>query len=245
MNNRHTIIGIFILLSVTLGSLILGNAYKYKFKSSQTITVTGNAKMDFEADIVKWSATFSKINFDLKTASEQLKNDREIIKNYLISKGISENEFRFGAVDIYKDYLNFYDEKSGANYSKFNGYNLSQNVSIASSQLDKVDNVSREISDLISQGIELSSQPANYYYSKLEDLKLKLIASAAENARLRAENIAKQANSNIGELVKADLGVFQITGEYDDEDYSYGGVFNTTSRAKTANVTVKMNFRSN
>ncbi|MCO5231394.1 MAG: SIMPL domain-containing protein [Chitinophagales bacterium] len=245
MKNKHLVIGIFTLLTVAVGTYILGNAYKYKFKSSQTITVTGNAKIDFESDIVKWNATFSKVNFDLKTASEQLKKDKEIINNYLISKGISEKEIRFGAVDIYKDYQNIYDENTGRNYSKFTGYNLSQNVSIASNQLNKVDNISREISDLISQGVELSSQPANYYFSKLEDLKLKLISSAAENARIRAENIAQQANSKLGELVKADLGVFQITGQNDDEDYSYGGVFNTTSRSKTANVTVKMNFRSN
>jgi hypothetical protein len=45
--------------------------------------------------------------------------------------------------------------------------------------------------------------------------------------------------------VKADLGVFQITGQYDNEEYSYGGAFNTTARKKTANVTIKMNFISN
>jgi hypothetical protein len=245
MNNKYLIIGIFTLLSVGIGSYILGNAYKYKYKSVQTISVTGNAKKDFESDIVKWSGSFSRTNFDLKTASEQIKADRDAIEKYLIDQGVQKSEIRFEAVNVYKDFQNSYDEDTRRNYTKFNGYNLSQSVSVESNQLDKIDNVSREISTLISQGIELSSQPANYYYSKLEDLKLELIAQASENARLRAENIAKQANSKIGELVKADLGVFQITGQYDNEDYSYGGAFNTTARKKTANVTIKMNFISN
>ncbi len=245
MKSKHFIIGLFSFVTVLSASLVLGNAYKYKFRSVQTINVTGNAKMDFEADIVKWSALFSRLNFDLKTASVQLKEDRKAIESYLKEQGILENEIRFGAVEIMKDYKYSYDSQTGANYSKFNGYVLSQKVSIESDRLDMVDNISREISDLISQGIELSSQPANYYYSKLEDLKLELIANASENARQRAENIAHKANSKIGELVKADLGVFQITGQNDDEDFMYGGTFNTTSRKKTAQITVKMRFRSN
>ncbi len=245
MNNKYLILGIFLFLSVGIGSFILGNAYKYKYKSVQTISVTGNAKKDFEADIVKWSASFSRVNNDLKTASAQIKEDRDAIEKYLIDKGVKKEEIRFEAVNVYKDFQYTYDEQTRRNYSQFNGYNLSQSVSVESTQLDKIDNVSREISSLISQGIELSSQPANYYYSKLEDLKLELIANASENARLRADNIASKANSKIGELVKADLGVFQITGQYDNEEYSYGGAFNTTSRKKTANITVKMNFRSN
>src|SRR5690606_29606324 len=100
----------------------------------------------------------------------------------------------------------------------------------------------REISTLISQGIELSSFAPSYYYSKLEDLKLELISQASENARQRAQNIATKSGASLGDLVKADLGVFQITGQNDNEEYSYGGVFNTSSRNKTANITVKASF---
>jgi len=108
--------------------------------------------------------------------------------------------------------------------------------------LDKVDNASREISTLISQGLELSSNSPSYYYSKLEDLKLELISQASQNAKQRATNIAEEAGSSLGNLIKADLGIFQITGQNDNEEYSYGGAFNTTSRSKTANITVKASY---
>lgn len=244
MNSRYFIIGLFTLLTAIAGTYILGNAYKYKYRSTQTITVTGNAKMDFESDLVTWNAQFSRTDLDLKVASELLKEDRKVIASYLSSQGINKNEVQFDAIDIRKDYEYIYDNK-GNSQQRFRGYILSQAVGISSKQLDKVDNISREISTLLSQGIELISRPANYYSTRLEDLKLELIANASENARQRAENIAKKANTKIGELVKADLGVFQITGLYEDEEYSYGGTYNTTSRNKTANITVKMHFRSN
>ena len=181
---------------------------------------------------------------DLSEASEQLKRDRDLVRNFLIQKGISEKEILFNAVVINREFA-YHTDANGNSSNTFTGYNLSQNVSVESKELDKVDNASREISTLISQGIELSSNTPSYYFSGLEDLKLKLISMASQNARLRAENIAKEAGSSLGDLVKADLGIFQITGQNDNEEFSYGGAFNTTSRNKTANITVKASYLSN
>jgi len=241
MKSTGVIISVIAAIGIVAAALVLGNAFKYKYKASNTINVTGNAKKDFEADLVNWSASFSQKSMNLSAASDQLKKDRELVKNFLINKGIKNSEIVFSAVSITKDFSYNTDER-GNSYNTFTGYSLIQSVSVESKELDKVDNVSREISELISQGLELSSNSPNYYYSKLEDLKLALIAEASKNARARAENIAKEAGSSLGALLKADLGIFQITGQNDNEDYSYGGVFNTTSRHKTANITVKTSF---
>ncbi|TYP94215.1 hypothetical protein BC792_11383 [Sphingobacterium allocomposti] len=231
-------------LSVVLFALVLGNAYKFKYRMNNTINVTGNAKKDFESDIVKWSASYSRKSMDLSTASEQLKHDRELVRQFLVSQGINPKEILFNAVNINREFT-YHNDGNGNTYNTFAGYNLSQNVSVESKDLDKVDNASREISALISQGLELSSNSPNYYYSKLEDLKLELISQASQNAKQRAANIAEEAGSSLGDLIKADLGIFQITGQNDNEEYSYGGAFNTSSRSKTANITVKASYGAN
>lgn len=241
MKSNLIIVTIIAVVGLIGTACILGSAYKYKYKVNNTINVTGNAKKDFEADIVKWTATYSKKSFELSDASEALKQDKELVKKFLLDKGIKENEIVFNSVSISRDFSYLTDEK-GNSYNKFTGYSLSQTVSVESKDLDKVDNASREISSLISQGIELSSSDPSYYYSKLEDLKLALIGEASLNAKARAENIAKESGVSLGALKKADLGVFQITGQNDNEDYSYGGVFNITSRYKTANITVKSSY---
>lgn len=231
-------------LSVVIFALVLGNAYKFKYRMNNTINVTGNAKKDFESDIVKWSASYSRKSMDLSTASEQLKRDRELVRQFLVSQGINPKEILFNAVNINREFT-YHNDGNGNTYNTFAGYNLSQNVSVESKDLDKVDNASREISALISQGLELSSNSPNYYYSKLEDLKLELISQASQNAKQRAANIAEEAGSSLGDLIKADLGIFQITGQNDNEEYSYGGAFNTSSRSKTANITVKASYGAN
>src|SRR5690606_14193089 len=220
MKSTSIIVSIITALGLIVMACIVGNAYKYKYKVNNTINVTGNAKKDFESDIVKWTATYSRKSMDLSAASEQLKQDRELVKNFLLQKGIPENEIQFNAVNINRDFA-YNTDSNGRSYNTFTGYSLTQFVSVESKELDKVDNASREISALISQGVELSSNMPNYYYSKLEDLKLALIGEASQNAKARAENIAKESGSGLGRLLKADLGVFQITGQNDNEEYSY------------------------
>lgn len=238
-------IGIIITVIAALGCIavasILGGAYKYKFKVNNSINVTGNAKKDFESDIVKWTAMYSRKSMDLSQGSEQLRRDRDLVRNFLVQQGVNESEIRFDAVNINREFA-YHTDENGRSYNTFSGYSLTQQVSVESKDLDKIDNASREISTLISQGLELSSNAPNYYYSKLENLKLALIGEASQNAKARAENIANESGSKLGKLIKADLGIFQITGQNDNEEYSYGGTFNTTSRHKTANITVKASY---
>ena len=100
MNKFSVIVASILAIGLVIGAFILGNAYKYKFKSTESINVTGNALKDFNADLVKWRATFSRKDFDLRVASDQLKADQIVVKNFLISQGIKPNEIVFEAVNI-------------------------------------------------------------------------------------------------------------------------------------------------
>ena len=72
-----------------------------------------------------------------------------------------------------------------------------------------------------------------------------LLAKASADGKKRAEIIANNSGSSLDKLKTANLGVFQITGKNTDEDYSYGGTFNTTSRNKTGSITIRMEFGVN
>jgi len=71
-----------------------------------------------------------------------------------------------------------------------------------------------------------------------------MISKATENARIRAEKIAEFSGGKLGELDSARMGVFQITGQNSDENYSWGGTYNTTSKKKTASITMKLTYTS-
>lgn len=242
MENTKKIVALIIGLSFIVGTFLIANAYKYKTKKQQTILVTGLAEHDFVSDLVVWEGSFNRQSFDMKEAYASLKADQAKVKSYLTQKEINPSEITFSAITINKDFVSSRDDYG--NYTqRFNGYNLSSDVIVESKEIGKVENIYKDIAQLIDQGIEINSYAPRYYYTKLKDLKIDLLSKASEDANLRAKTIAQNSKSSLGKLIKASMGIFQITGQNSDEDYSYGGTFNTSSKNKTASITVRAEYQ--
>jgi uncharacterized protein len=64
--------------------------------------------------------------------------------------------------------------------------------------------------------------PPMYFYTKIADLKIDMLALATKDARNRAGKIAENAGSKLGELKSAKMGVFQITPINSNEVSDYG-----------------------
>ncbi len=238
---RHISSSIIIAIAVIISVIILSNTYKNRNRHNDTINVTGLGSKDFTSDLIVWSGSFSKKDMLLDKAYEALKQDREIIRNYLVGKGIAEDEIVFSSVNINRDYDYYYDNQN-RRHSTFTGYNLNQNVTIQSNNVDLVEDVSRQVTDLINRGVELYSYEPQYYYTKLAELKIEMIAEATRDARVRAEQIAENSGAQLGDLRYARMGVFQIIARNSNEDYSWGGTFNTSAKEKTATITMKLQF---
>jgi uncharacterized protein len=233
---------LIIAVAVIIAFLIAATAYKYRFRSAEIITVTGLAEKDFTSDQIVWKGTFSRQAFDLKSAYASLKSDEVEIKRYLNTAGIADSNIVFSSIDVQRNYETRFDENGRQTGSVFNGYNLTGTVTVDSRNIPVVEKLSREITGLLEKGIELNSIPPSYYYSGLNELKIDLLANAATDAKLRAQTIAENSDVGLGNIKKANMGVFQITGKNSNEDYSYGGVFNTSSKEKTASITLKVEY---
>ncbi len=229
-------------IAIVIASIILGNAVINRNKKVGTISVTGLGKTDFTSDLIVWEARFSQINNDLKQAYNDLKKDKEAISEYFKSKGLSDNVIVFNAVETNKNFKQNYTSDGKYLGQEFTGYTLSQTVQINSKDVEKVEKISREVTELLNKGIQLYSIPPRYYYTKLEDLKIEMVSRATENAHLRAKSISENSRATIGELSIANMGIFQITGLNSNEDYSWGGAYNTSSKEKTASITMKLTY---
>jgi hypothetical protein len=234
---------IIIAIAVVISSYLFSNAFQNRNKSNDTISVTGSGKKDFVSDLIVWNGSFSKKSATLKEAYAALDSDREKIKSYLSGKGIAPNEMVFSAVNFNKDFETTYNENGTTRQQIFTGFTLTQSVSIQSKEVNKIEELSRQSSELINSGVEFYSP--EYYYTKLAELKIKMIAEATKDASIRAKSIAENADASLGNLKKSDMGVFQITGQNSSEDFSYGGSFNTQSKNKTANITVRLVYQVN
>ncbi|HET8753141.1 MAG TPA: SIMPL domain-containing protein [Salinimicrobium sp.] len=228
-------------IAIVLAAYFLGNSYVERANPEGSISVTGSGSENFTSDLIVWEGTFSQMNMDLEQAYAALNADKETVRNYLIEKGIKEENFIFNSVQTIEQTEAQYQN---GNYigNIFKGYELIQTVKIESTNVELIEKVSREITELLNKGVQFNSTPPRYYYTKLSDLKIEMISKATEDARLRAEKIAEHSGGNLGELKSADLGVFQITGQNSGEDYSWGGTYNTADKKKTASITMRLEY---
>lgn len=231
------ITGIALIISVYMAT----EAYQNRERAADSIMVTGLGKQDFKSDLIVWEANFGRKDMDLQKAYATLKTDREAVERFLSERGIDSAEVQFSAVSIDKDYDYQYDD-NGRRYSIFTGHSLRQRIEVQSGDIELVEDVSRQITELINRGIEINSPSPHYYYTGLSELKIAMIAAATDDARVRAEQIADNAGADLGELQSASMGIFQIIGQHSNEDYSWGGTYNTSSKMKTATITMKLKF---
>ena len=240
---RSFISSLIIGLALIITASILAATYRHTHIYNETISVTGLSQKNFSADLIVWNGNFSRKSDKLQDAYSSLRGDEQLIQKYLKDKGVKDGEMIFSSVSITKDYKTI---RTGTDNSVeqqiFDGYTLTQNVHIESSDVNKIEGVSREITELIDENVEFSSESPQYFYTKLSELKLDLLADAAKDGRIRAQKIADNAGNSLGDLKRADMGVFQITAQNSSEDYSSGGELNTSSRNKTASITVHMDF---
>ncbi|MBL7936485.1 MAG: SIMPL domain-containing protein [Bacteroidia bacterium] len=220
----------------------LSTTWEKTHVSYNNIGVTGLGTKNFDSDLIVWSASFSRNAATLSEANTLIKTDIDAVKSFLEKNGINENEIAFTSLKINRNYRQLYNNEGNPTGSVFEGYNLFQEVIIESKNLAAVEKSTTEIGDLIEKGIEFTSNEPDYYYTKLADLKLELLKNATQDALKRAQTIAENASSHIGKLKEAEMGVFQITGQNTNEDYSWGGSFNTKAKHKTASITVKLSF---
>ncbi len=237
------IAGICAIISV---SIFTGNLVSYKKTSgSGGLTATGSANCDFESDLIVWRGSFSNEGLTAQAAYRSIKKDAEQIRQYLVENGVSEDEMVFSSVTINEVWESEYNDEGDRIRDYLAGYSLYQDVSITSTDIDKIENISRDISGLIESGVQFASEEPEYYYTKLDELKLQLIEDATQNAKARISLMAAGTGASTGELLNASLGVFQITAQNSNTEYSYGGYFDTSSRHKTASITVKLNYAIN
>ena len=210
--------------------------------ANNIISVTGSTQKQITSDIAKWRSSFTR-NIEasnINTGYTQMKTDLDAILSYLYEKGVTEGEITIDPIVI----IPFSDNDSGKYYygaGKPTGYTLTQNITIASNDINKITNVAQNSGILINQGIIFSSQPVEYYYSKLAELRVEMLGEATNDAKLRAQKIAEQAGTEIGDLKSASMGVFQITAPYSTEISDYG-MYDTSTIDKQITAIVKASF---
>ena len=234
--------GFALAVALVLSSIVGAWAYTHAKQGDQTVTVTGSARKRIKSDLVIWKASVSYQAPQLADAYKSLSDNVPRVKQYLISKGIPENQITTSSITTKTIQAKGRDsEGNELETGQITGYILQQDIEVRSNDVDKIAQVAREATELINQGILLESGSPEYHYTKLGDLKIEMLGEAAKDAKVRAERIASSTGSDIGNVRSAKMGVMQITPADSNEVSDYG-MNDTTALEKDVTAVVNVSF---
>ena len=235
------ITALLICVGILGGAYFLGKGVENKGRSKGSIVVKGSGNQEFTSDLIVLEGYYPVEDTVLQVAFAESSRQKEDLKKYLILLGIDSSDIVFPAADYQELERTIYnDTGKWIGYEQY--YRIRQEFEIRSDSVEVVENASRKISDVLDEGIRINLYSPRYYYTKLADLKHELIKKATNDARIRAEIIAENSGGFLGKLHNARMGVMQITGQYSDEDYSWGGSLNTADKEKTASITISLTY---
>ncbi|MBN2722642.1 MAG: SIMPL domain-containing protein [Deltaproteobacteria bacterium] len=229
---NYMIIGTAVVLSAWIGSSAWKSA-KIRPKE-RSIKVTGSAKRRIVSDLIGWTSSITVKNHDRTTAYKELSENRKKVLSWLQSRGVKEGDISVSSVSFREKFEKQYEGTGDTRIEKnvFIGYITSQNITLYSREVKKIEKISKEITSLLEQGITIESYAPQYYYTKIGELKLAMLAEASSDARLRATNIVSKAdNTELGRLKKANMGVININPA-NSTNVSWDGNNDTTSYEK-------------
>jgi hypothetical protein len=220
MKDKNPIVSAAVIFSIAflIVGFIMSSTWKQHIRSNQTITVTGSAKKDIISDLGILKGSLNSRATTAQEAYRQLVNQKPALIAYLSKYGFTQDKINFQTVIS----TPLYEMVNGYNTNNIIGYSYSQRIEIQSNDVQKIKNISLDISSLIENGINFEVEQPEYYYTNLAQVKIEIQAEAAKDAMTRAKKIAESTDSKIGTLRNARMGVLQITPKNSNQVSDYG-----------------------
>lgn len=243
MESSNTRFGLFWLgatlaFGIIIAAFLATSTAKQIVYGKGTISVKGYAERKITSDHAIWQGNFLARSTSLADAYEKLGADLTLISSYLEKQGVNNAEIKISP--IYTS-INYKQNEKGGATNQIEGYVLSREFKISSSEVAKVAKLSESISDLIKDGIEVSSYAPQYFFSKIDSLKVEMLGDAAKDAFARARQLVSPSGGGVGSLKSAQQGVFQITPDFSTSVSDYGEN-DTTAIDKSIKAVVKMEY---
>lgn len=220
MNERNIVLGVLVAAGIAVNGIFIGRALERFRKEDRYISVKGVSEREVKANLAVWTITTRVTSNDLQQGSADMEATKNKILAFLTKNGIKSAE-------VTQKTLNVTDKMArdwgNSDIGAFR-YIIQNTMLVRSPNVENLQKVSRMTDELLKNGIVLGEQsewdPAvKYYFTGLNDIKPDMLAEATRNAKKAAQEFTKESGEKLGNLRKANQGIFSI----DDRDVSLSG----------------------
>ena len=200
---------IWIALGLAVAGALVGWGFQQGRKPVRSVVVKGYAEREVKADLALWPLRFVASGNELGAVQSKIEKDGEVVAKFLRDAGFSDDEFETQSLQVIDlDAQQYGRDNRGARFI------IAQFVLVRSQDVDKLQATAARSGKLLAQCVVLSAEygPLKpiFLFGGLDALKTDMLAEATQMARDSAGEFAKQSESHLGGILKANQGVFQI-----------------------------------
>jgi len=208
---------------LAVGLVVLGLCLKSGINSivnkDRQVTVKGLAEKEVPADKIIWPIVYKEVGNDLPTLYAAINKKSEIIKTFLTSNGVKEDEISVNAPQLYDNTA----ERYGNENQKYR-YLCSSVITVTSNNVNQVHELIARQGELLNQGVAIIADnyenKVRYELSSFKDMKPQMMDEAIKKAQETAEQFAKSMNNcKLDKIISANQGSFSISDRDENTPY--------------------------
>jgi Uncharacterized protein conserved in bacteria len=193
-------------VGLALAGWFVGDGLTHLHAGDRYVTVKGLAQREVPADLAVWPITFAEVGDDLPTVSAHLDADAKTVRGFLDAHGLAAAQLVASPPQI-----DDHAAQSGPSHPRYR-YRAQQTLTLRSGDVQAVKQAMQAAGDLVKAGVafvQYGPQP-QFLFTRLNQIKPALIAEATRNARLAAEQFARDSGSRVGAIRSASQGQIVI-----------------------------------
>ncbi|RAK64883.1 SIMPL domain-containing protein [Phenylobacterium kunshanense] len=210
--------GGLVALGAAVGGLFIGQGVENARVGDRSVTVRGLSERIVKADLAVLPLKFAAAGDDLQAVQADVDVDTAAVRRFLATQGYAPAEIDLGRLEVTDQYAREYQQQNVAAR-----YRVAQTVIVRTSNVDRVQATTRQLDQLLRQGVILQDYAGpSYLFTRLNDVRPQMIAEATASARSGAQQFAKDAGASLSGIRSATQGSFEIQGR-DDIGYEPNG----------------------
>lgn len=193
------------------GGLMAGRGFTAARLDDRFVTVKGVAEREVEADLAIWTLQFSAGGNDLSEVQRTVDRNLALAMQFLEDHEIASALVQVEGMRVVDAAANPYQQGPITNR-----FAVTQTIVVRSENPRRVQAASQDVGTLVEGGVVLVSGQEwgpggpTYLFGGLNDVKPEMIAEATARAREAAVEFARDSESELGGIRRANQGVFEI-----------------------------------
>ena len=222
---QFIIIPTILSFGLIISSALISNAMNKANKDENRITVKGVSERRIKADKALINIVISEKSENIDELKSSISEKEKLATDLIKNLKISEEDYSIGNLRIQPNYAeNSSNTKQQINVnsatvmpnSKISDYDGIETISIVTKNIDKAEEFFEKLLELKLQSNNIQIDKPEYFITNIEKYKKDMVVDASRNAEVRAVEMLKVNNNEIGGLKNISQGQFEVLEDTED-----------------------------